>query len=87
MYLVIIFMSPLYLAIRKKWGAFSLNLILYILAWVTVWIFGLGVLFWALGVGHAMWHFRHQVHTEQAQAIAVEIAKRQNTQAENTDNT
>ncbi len=73
MYLIIIFVSPLYFLIRKNWGAFILNAILYTLAWITVWIFGIGVIFWALGVGHAGWHLRKELMKEQAQMIANEM--------------
>ncbi len=73
MYLIIIFVSPLYFLIRKKWGAFVLNAILYTLAWFTIFIFGIGIIFWVLGVGHAGWHLRKELMKEQAQMIASEM--------------
>lgn len=76
MYLIIIFCSPLYFIIRRKWGAFILNAILYSLAWVTVWFFGIGVIFWALGVGHAGWHLRKEWMEEHAEMIAVKMAEK-----------
>ncbi len=73
MYLTVIFIPPLYFIVRKKWGAFMLNLILYILAWSTVFIFGIGVIFWILAVGHAAWHLRKEIMQEHAQMIAKEM--------------
>ena len=73
MYLIIIFISPVYFLIRKKWGAFVLNAILYILAWITVWIFGIGIIFWFLALGHAGWHLRKELMKEHAQMIASEM--------------
>jgi hypothetical protein len=59
--------------IRKKWGAFLLNAILYLLGWITIWIFGIGLIFWFLAVGHAVWHLRKELMKEQAQMIATEL--------------
>jgi fatty-acid desaturase len=77
MFFIIIFISPLYLAIRGKWGAFIINLALYIMAFLTILLFGLGIIFWALGVYHAWWHHRKFEATEQAQKIAAEMVKAQ----------
>jgi len=82
MYLVIIFVSPLYFIFRKKWGAFILNAILYLLGWVTISIFGTGIIFWLLGIGHAAWHLRKELMKEQAQMIANEmVAKMKETKS------
>jgi len=70
MFLIIIFVPPLYFVIRNKWGAFMLNGFLYLLAWLTVLFFGLGVIFWALAVGHAAWHLRYEWMEKQAELIA-----------------
>lgn len=78
MYLCIIFVPPLYFMVRGKWGAFFLNLILYCLAWLCVLtIVGIIVapLFWALSVGHAMWHLRKELAAEQADMIATKMAE------------
>ena len=75
MYLLIIFISPLYFVFRKKWGAFILNSILYLLAVCTVMFFGIGLIFWMLAVGHAGWHLRKELMMEQATMIAQEMAK------------
>lgn len=76
MYLTIIFVSPLYFALRKKWGAFTLNLILYLLALSTVMVFGIGVFFWALAVGHAGWHLRKEFMEEHAEKIAEKMVEK-----------
>ncbi len=76
MYLAIVFVSPLYFAIRKKWGAFVLNALLYLMAWVTIWIFGIGVIFWVLGVGHAGWHLRKELMQEHAELIATKMVEK-----------
>lgn len=74
MYLTVIFVSPLYFLIRKKWGGFVLNLILYTLAPITIVFFGLGFLFWALAVGHAGWHLKKEAMVEQAELIAQKMS-------------
>ncbi len=75
MYLVILFASPIYFIVRKKWGAFVLNSILYFLALATILFFGIGVFFWLLAVGHAGWHLRTELMQEQARMMAQEMAK------------
>ena len=74
MYFVVLFVSPLYFALRGKWGGFILNAILYLLALLTVFVFGVGVIFWLLGVGHAMWHLRQEMMEKQADLIATKMA-------------
>jgi len=76
MYLIIIFISPLYFLIRKKWGAFILNSILYLLACATL-LFGIGFIFWILAVGHAGWHLRKEGMVEQAELIAKKMVEQQ----------
>ncbi len=74
MYFVVIFVSPAYFLVRKKWGGFVLNAILYLLAIFTI-FFGIGVVFWALGVGHAIWHLRKEHMLEQAEMIAQKMVE------------
>ena len=76
MYLTVIFISPVYFLIRKKWGGFVLNSILYLLAICTI-IFGVGIIFWALAVGHAGWHLRKEGMVEQAELIAKKMVEQQ----------
>jgi uncharacterized membrane protein len=75
MYFVLIFFSPLYFVFRKQWGGFVLNAVLWLLAWATIVLLGLGVLFWALAVGHAAWHYRKEIMMEHAVMIAEQMAK------------
>ncbi len=79
MFVLAFFVSPAYFAIRKKWGAFIVNSVLYLLALVTVWVFGIGLIFWVLGVGHAAWDIGHamreQTMQRQAELIAEKMSK------------
>lgn len=74
MYLLAVFCSPAYFAIRGKWGSFIVNSVLYLLALATLMVFGIGIFFWLLGVGHAVWDLssamREQAMRRQAQLIA-----------------
>lgn len=76
MYFVVFFISPLYFLIRQKWIGFIVNLALYILSIATIWMFGLGIIFWAIAVGHAGWHLRREMMNEQAVMIAEQMAKK-----------
>ena len=42
--------------------------------------FGLGVVFWALGFGHAGWHLHKDMMYEQAEVIAQKISERNSDQ-------
>ncbi|MBM4287149.1 MAG: hypothetical protein FJ135_03185 [Deltaproteobacteria bacterium] len=80
MYLIIIFVSPLYFLIRGKIGGLILNAILYFIALgcvvslIFAWI---GVIFWALAVGHAAWHLRREFMLEHAEMIATKMVEAQ----------
>lgn len=79
MYLIVIFIPPLYFAIRKKWGAFILNSILYGLALFCLLVFVLWFVvpfFWMLAVGHASWHLRREMMVEQAELLATKMAEK-----------
>lgn len=73
MWFFVMFLSPVYFAKRGRWGAFTANAILYLIAIVTL-IFGIGVVFWVLAVMHAAWDYRKELQTafvnEQAAAMA-----------------
>jgi hypothetical protein len=70
MFFVVLFIPPLYLAIKNKWGAFVVNLILMILAAVTMPLFLVGFIFWFLAIGHAAWHYRQEQMEKHAELIA-----------------
>jgi hypothetical protein len=74
-YFIILFLSPLYFLLRKKWGGFVANAILYVLAWLTILIFGLGIIFWGLAVGHAMWTYRTELMEQGAEIFAKKLAE------------
>ncbi len=79
MYLAVIFCSPIYFAVRKRWGAFTLNAILYGLAWLFL-ISMIGAfiapVFWFLAVGHASWHLRRDMMQEHAEMMATKMAEK-----------
>jgi hypothetical protein len=77
-YLCVIFVPPLYFALRKQWRPFALNAVLYGLACVLlISIIGamFAPIFWALAVGHAGWHLRRELMTEHAELIAQKMAE------------
>ena len=76
MFLTVIFISPLYFLLRKKWGGFVLNSILYLSAVFTIFL-GVGIIFWILAVGHAGWHLRKEAMVEQAELIAKKMFEQQ----------
>jgi hypothetical protein len=79
MYLTIIFIPPLYFVIRKKWGAFILNAILYLIAfgWLFTLVFSwVAFPFWLLAVGHAGWHLRQEMMEKHAEMVASKMAEK-----------
>lgn len=79
MYLIVIFISPLYFLLRKKWGGFILNSILYTLALiglVTIIFFWAGIIFWGLAVGHAGWTIRQEMMEKHADLVATKMAEK-----------
>jgi hypothetical protein len=78
-YLCIIFMPPLYFLIRKKWGGFILNSILYglaclcILSMIGIWV---APFFWILSVGHASFTYRREMVANHAEMLATKMAEK-----------
>lgn len=74
MYLAAFLCPPLYFLIKKKWGAFVFNSIFYLMGWITIWIFGLGLIFWIIGIVQAMLDLQrnvtHGLMEKQAELIA-----------------
>ena len=84
-FLVIVFVSPLYFLVKKRWGGFVLNSFLYLLAvGFLVSIFGawLAPFFWALAVGHAGWFARIDMMEKQAQLIWAKMPEQANPNAQ-----
>ena len=79
MYLIVLFISPLYFLIRKKWGGFILNSILYCIAFVflvTLVFAWIGAFFWILAVGHAGWHIKQENMEKHADMVATKMAEK-----------
>jgi len=78
MYFIVLFVPPWYFAIRKKWGAFLINGFFYLCSFPLLIFFGIGVIPWALCVGHAGWHLRKEMMEEHAQMIATKMVEKMN---------
>lgn len=76
MYFVVLFVPPLYFAIRKKWGAFLINGFFYLCSFPLLIFWGFGAIIWALCVGHAGWHLRKELMEEHAQMIATKMVEK-----------
>jgi hypothetical protein len=78
-YLCIIFIPPVYFLIRKKWGGFILNSILYGIACacvLTIVFAFVGVLFWELAVGHAGFTYKREMLERHAELMATKMAEK-----------
>ena len=78
-YLALIFVPPAYFAVRRKWGGFALNAVLYGIACLCVAsIVGimLAPVFWALSVGHAGFAYRREQMVRHADLIATKLAEK-----------
>jgi hypothetical protein len=78
LYLIALFCSPLYFLLRRRWGGFAFNLLLYLSAVVLVWVFFIGVIPWMLGVTHAAWHIHGEIMERHMEKHAALIAERLN---------
>lgn len=76
--LTIVFCSPAYFAMRKKWLACLINSIFYILAVATL-VLGIGVFFWLIGMVHAYWDFGMLMREDTLQRQAELIAEKTRT--------
>ena len=77
MYFVVFFVSPLYFLLRKRWGGFLINAVLYAIAMLclaSIFLAWLALIPWTLGVGHAAWHYRREVSREMMEEHASLIA-------------
>lgn len=70
------FCSPLYFVVRKRFIAAALNGIVYLIALMTVMMFGVGVFFWFLGTAHAMWDLAMETRERGMRRQAELIAQR-----------
>lgn len=77
MYLTAIFLSPLYFAIKGRWGAFFLNSIFYGIAVVLLLTFVgafLAPIPWFVAAVHAIMDYRKQLVEEAATVMATKMA-------------
>lgn len=74
-YVLAIFLTPIYCITRKKWIGFILSTILYILATFTIFIFGLGLIFWLLAALPAAFSLRNEIIEAHARRTGEETAK------------
>ena len=79
-YLLALFLTPIYCLTRGKYIGFVLSTILYILAFLTFMLFGLGILFWAAAALPAAFSLRNEIieahasRTGEATAQALQAA-------------
>jgi len=74
-YLLAIFLTPIYCLMRKKYIGFVLSTILYISAFLTFMIFGLGFVFWAVAAIPAAFSLRNEIIEAHASRTGEETAK------------
>jgi hypothetical protein len=78
-FLCILFVPPLCFLVRKKWGGFFLNAVLYGLALLClISIVGIVIapIFWLLAVGHAGFAHRRDMAAEHADLVATKLAEK-----------
>ncbi|MGX9727704.1 MAG: hypothetical protein ACTFAK_10420 [Candidatus Electronema sp. VV] len=78
MYIVAIFIPPLYFLIRGKWVRAILSAIFCATAIVLIPLFGIGIFMLILASIHAIWHLRKEEMVEQAELIAKKMVEAQN---------
>ena len=79
MYLILIFIPPLYFIVRKKWGGFIINSVPYGIACLCILSIA-GIIaapfFWIFSVGHACFAYRREMMAEHANLIASKMAEK-----------
>jgi len=85
MFFVVLFFSPLYFLLRRKWGGFVVSAFLYgmaILCLASIFFFWLALVPWLLAVVHAFWYFHREMGREMmeehASLIAAKMAEQTN---------
>jgi hypothetical protein len=78
-FLCILFLPPLYFLVRKKWGGFIVNSILYGIACLCV-VSIVGIMaapiFWILAVCHASFTYRREMVEHHAEMLATKMAEK-----------
>ena len=79
MILCVIFIPPVYLLIRHKWGGFCINAVLYLIACSLV-LSLIGIMaapiFWLLAVCHAGFYLRRETAERNAEMFATKLAEK-----------
>lgn len=72
-YLVAIFLPPLYFLSRKRWGGFIISSLLCFFGLVTM-IMGIGLVFYGAAIAYAVFNLRMELSAKQAELIAERTA-------------
>ncbi len=78
-FLCILFMSPLYFLLRKRWGAFLINAAFYGLACllvITIFAIMFAPIPWLIAVCHASFYHRREMMAEHAEMLATKMAEK-----------
>ena len=76
-YLLAVFLPPLYFFTQKKWAAFVVTSILFLLSlifFIMIVLAPLGLILWALSAGFAGWDVRKNMMHDHATMLAEKIA-------------
>ena len=76
MYILALFCSPLYFALRGRWLSAAVNGVFYLLAAFTFFLL-VGVFIWLLCVAHAAWDMRSTIREREMRRQAQLIAEQQ----------
>jgi hypothetical protein len=81
MFFCVLFLPPLYFLIRGKWLPFAINCCFYGTAWLCVFLFFIGLIFfapvfWGIAVAHASWYLRLELMSKHADMIASKMAEK-----------
>jgi hypothetical protein len=78
-FLCILFIPPLYFLVRKKWGGFLINSVIYGMACIFVltlaFIF-VAPFFWIIAVCHASYYWRQEKAVQYAELLATKMAEK-----------
>ena len=74
-YLCAIFVPPLYFLLKKRWGAFLINAVLFGIGVATA-LFIIGIPFWLASIFHAALDLRKEFVEHHAQMVADKMVKK-----------
>lgn len=76
MYLLAIFIPPLYLLIRKRWIAAIVNGTFYLLSLPLLFVFGVGIFLWFFCALQVVWDLRATIREREMQRQAHLMAEK-----------